>query len=459
MSLAHALTHPYDRITRGRSCRPDSVKARLTPKRPRRRVENDEYAAFARRVLRAYSRRIAAGDIDALDDMADLAAEIDTAMGQAVTGLRAAGLLLGRDRHPARHHPPGRPATLGQPVTHPAATAALTPEPSGSGLGALADDTTDTVSWADFRTWERQLATIGHLLPPHPAARPHRGHRPDHRRDRPRLRHRAPSPGECCTWPAATAASPSARPARQVYKRDARQLVRAGLAGGKGIPETVTAHPCVFATLTAPSLRAGPLPAHARQDRPALPSPPRRQGPPLPARPRHLLPDPARRGRSPARPAAVRRLLRLRRRRAVQRLRGGPVAPVHHLPAPPARPPRRRQPQRPSARSCASATSRSPNTRHAASSTSTPSSASTPTATTTSHPRPATRAALLCDAIVQAADAVSLIAGPDSAPVRLGFGPRPTPGPSATPATCPAPGRPCPVRPWPTTSPSTPPNP
>src|ERR1019366_7004941 len=28
-----------------------------------------------------------------------------------------------------------------------------------------------------------------------------------------------------------------------VYKRDARQLVRAGLAGGKGIPESVTAHP------------------------------------------------------------------------------------------------------------------------------------------------------------------------------------------------------------------------
>ena len=63
----------------------------MTPKRPRRPVENDEYAAFARRILRAYSRRIAAGDIDALADMADLAAEIDTAMGQAVTGLREQG--------------------------------------------------------------------------------------------------------------------------------------------------------------------------------------------------------------------------------------------------------------------------------------------------------------------------------------------------------------------------------
>jgi hypothetical protein len=91
MSLAHALTYSYDRTPGAGPDRPDNVKARLTPKRPRRPVENDEYAAFARRVLRAYSRRIAQGDIDALADMADLAAEIDTATGQAVTGLRARG--------------------------------------------------------------------------------------------------------------------------------------------------------------------------------------------------------------------------------------------------------------------------------------------------------------------------------------------------------------------------------
>jgi hypothetical protein len=91
MSLAHALTYPYDRIPGARPGRPDSVKATLTPKRPRRPVENDEYAAFTRRVLRAYSRRVATGDIDALTDMADLAAEIEVATGQAVAGLRAAG--------------------------------------------------------------------------------------------------------------------------------------------------------------------------------------------------------------------------------------------------------------------------------------------------------------------------------------------------------------------------------
>jgi hypothetical protein len=42
-----------------------SVKARLTPKRPRRQIENDEYGAFARRVPRAY-RRVGDGDVEAL---------------------------------------------------------------------------------------------------------------------------------------------------------------------------------------------------------------------------------------------------------------------------------------------------------------------------------------------------------------------------------------------------------
>jgi hypothetical protein len=59
-----------------------------------------------------------------------------------------------------------------------------------------------------------------------------------------------------------------------VYKRDARQLVRAGLAGGKGVPDSVAEHPCVFATFTAPSF--GPV--HARRERggKVLPCRPRR---------------------------------------------------------------------------------------------------------------------------------------------------------------------------------------
>ena len=59
-----------------------------------------------------------------------------------------------------------------------------------------------------------------------------------------------------------------------VYKRDARQLVRAGLAGGKGIPETITAHPCVFATLTAPSF--GPVHSRRMRGKTVLPCRPRR---------------------------------------------------------------------------------------------------------------------------------------------------------------------------------------
>jgi hypothetical protein len=71
--------------------RPDTVKARLTPKQPRRQVENDEYSAFVRRVLRAYARRVGDGDVEALAFMLGLAEEIDAAIAQAVNGLRACG--------------------------------------------------------------------------------------------------------------------------------------------------------------------------------------------------------------------------------------------------------------------------------------------------------------------------------------------------------------------------------
>ena len=74
----------------GRAGGPDTVKNTLTPNRAGR-VENDEYAAFARRVLRAYARRVADGDVEALTLMTDLADEIDSAISQAVTGLRGFG--------------------------------------------------------------------------------------------------------------------------------------------------------------------------------------------------------------------------------------------------------------------------------------------------------------------------------------------------------------------------------
>jgi hypothetical protein len=71
--------------------RRSSVKARLTPNRRRRAVENDEYARSARRVIRAYARRVAGGDADALADMTRLATDLDEAIAQAVIGLRKAG--------------------------------------------------------------------------------------------------------------------------------------------------------------------------------------------------------------------------------------------------------------------------------------------------------------------------------------------------------------------------------
>jgi hypothetical protein len=52
-------------------------------------------------------------------------------------------------------------------------------------------------------------------------------------------------------------------PCAEVYRADTYQLIRAGLSGGKGVPETVASHPCVFTTLTAPSF--GPV--HLRREK------------------------------------------------------------------------------------------------------------------------------------------------------------------------------------------------
>jgi replication initiator protein RepSA len=150
-----------------------------------------------------------------------------------------------------------------------AATAALGPEPvPGSGPGATADDM--TISWADFRTWEHQLTTCSHpiqlrgridaidlatgeLVPVYDSTAEPSG-----------VLHVACGNRRETVCPACS----------QVYKRDARQLVRAGLTGGKGIPGTITAHPCVFATLTAPSF--GPVHARRMRGKTVLPCRPRR---------------------------------------------------------------------------------------------------------------------------------------------------------------------------------------
>jgi hypothetical protein len=68
--------------------RRSSVNRSLTPKRRIRVTENDQYAAFLRRAIRAYSRRVGSGDIDALADMTRLAAHLDQAITEAVDALR-----------------------------------------------------------------------------------------------------------------------------------------------------------------------------------------------------------------------------------------------------------------------------------------------------------------------------------------------------------------------------------
>ncbi|MEV6036089.1 replication initiator [Nonomuraea sp. NPDC052116] len=54
----------------------------------------------------------------------------------------------------------------------------------------------------------------------------------------------------------------------QTYQADTFHLIRAGLSGGKGVPETVSAHPRAFVTLTPPSF--GPVHSH-RDGRPCRP--------------------------------------------------------------------------------------------------------------------------------------------------------------------------------------------
>jgi hypothetical protein len=68
------------------------VKRTLTRKRRTRPVvENHDYAAFTRRVIRAHARRIADGDIEALTHLTGLERELQRAIQTAVEGLRAQG--------------------------------------------------------------------------------------------------------------------------------------------------------------------------------------------------------------------------------------------------------------------------------------------------------------------------------------------------------------------------------
>jgi hypothetical protein len=71
-----------------------TVNDGLTPaprQRDRDTVETSEFAAFAKRILRAYARRVGdEGDIEALTDLVALSTALDEAIANAVLGLRRA---------------------------------------------------------------------------------------------------------------------------------------------------------------------------------------------------------------------------------------------------------------------------------------------------------------------------------------------------------------------------------
>ncbi|MFH9816281.1 replication initiator [Streptomyces sp. NPDC017230] len=82
-----------------------------------------------------------------------------------------------------------------------------------------------------------------------------------------------------------------------LYRSDTYQLVRAGLVGGKNVPEVVSGHPRVFATLTAPGY--GPVHTRRERDGRVRPCRPRRRGEdlcphgaPAGCRERHSADDP-----------------------------------------------------------------------------------------------------------------------------------------------------------------------
>ena len=119
-SLAHVL--PGGRPDVNSHLTPDrpSRSAPTPPRRARRPrredVENDAYLVFVARVITAAGKRVATGDVEALPDLAHLAADLDAALITAVQGLREFGYSweqiasrLGVTRQAAQQRWGGRP--------------------------------------------------------------------------------------------------------------------------------------------------------------------------------------------------------------------------------------------------------------------------------------------------------------------------------------------------------------
>jgi hypothetical protein len=133
----------------------------------------------------------------------------------------------------------------------------LTPRTElGLGVGASAGELLDLASRDDFHRWEAQLATTGHCA--HPIRLEGRIDAIDKATGQSALMYDTANEPDGVLRIACGNRREDVCPAcSQIYKNDARQIIRSGLTGGKGMPETLATHPSVFATLTAPGF--GPV--------------------------------------------------------------------------------------------------------------------------------------------------------------------------------------------------------
>jgi uncharacterized Zn-finger protein len=155
-------------------------------------------------------------------------------------------------------------------------TVSLAPRPDDDlGTGASGGALLDLASRDDFHRWEAQLAATGHCVSPIRLAG--RIDAIDRATGQARVIYDTDAePGGVLLVACGNRREHVCPACSQVYKNDARQIIRSGLTGGKGMPDSAAEHPCVFLTLTAPGFgpvhttRTGPrgrqLPCRPRRD-------------------------------------------------------------------------------------------------------------------------------------------------------------------------------------------------
>ncbi len=140
-------------------------------------------------------------------------------------------------------------------MTVPALSLASRPD-DDLGAGASAGAILELAARDDFHRWEHQLAATGHCASP--IRLQGRIDAIDRATGQVRTMYDTDTePGQVLLIACGNRREHVCPACSGIYKKDAQQIIRSGLTGGKGIPETVTGHPCAFATLTAPGF--GPV--------------------------------------------------------------------------------------------------------------------------------------------------------------------------------------------------------